>query len=66
MSTYSIAQSTTSFSSISEINVMATLQVWMNRHAQRKQLAQLNDTQLADIGLTRQEALVEAKTPFWK
>lgn len=45
---------------------MATLQVWMNRHAQRKQLAQLNDAQLADIGLTRQEALIEAKTPFWK
>ena len=32
---------------------------------QRRQLAELSDQQLADVGLTRDEALAEAGRPFW-
>ena len=33
--------------------------------AQRRQLAQLDDALLADIGLTREQALREARRPLW-
>ncbi len=45
---------------------MATIQTWMDRRAQRQALAQLDQHQLNDLGITRQEALTEAKLPFWK
>ncbi len=32
---------------------------------QRRVLARLDDVALADIGLTRKEALAEARRPFW-
>ncbi len=32
---------------------------------QRRQLATLSDNQLADIGITREQALIEAARPFW-
>lgn len=32
---------------------------------QRHQLATLSDNQLADIGITREQALIEAARPFW-
>lgn len=32
---------------------------------QRNKLAQLDDTRLADIGITRAEAKAEASRPFW-
>ncbi len=32
---------------------------------QRRQLARLDDRALADIGLTREEALREARRPLW-
>lgn len=32
---------------------------------QRRQLARLDDATLTDIGLTRQQALEEARRPFW-
>lgn len=34
-------------------------------YRQRRQLAQLNDEALLDLGLTRQEALAEANRPLW-
>ncbi len=46
-------------------NAFAILQLWMDRYTQRKQLLQLSDTQLNDIGLTREEVKIEAKRPFW-
>lgn len=36
------------------------------RVAGRKVLLSLNDKQLSDIGLTRMQAIEEAKKPFWK
>ena len=32
---------------------------------QRRQLAKLSDHYLADIGITREEAQIEAARPFW-
>ena len=36
------------------------------RWQQRQYLLQLDDRLLADIGLSRREALKEARKPFWK
>ncbi len=40
-------------------------QLWL-RLSTRRALLRLNDEQLKDIGLTRQQALDEALRPFWK
>jgi uncharacterized protein YjiS (DUF1127 family) len=51
------------------IGWLHNLQVWMRRSGQRKalrELADLNDYLLKDIGLSRNEALQEAATPFWR
>lgn len=34
-------------------------------YQQRQKLAKLDDEQLADIGLTRAEAVAEARRPLW-
>jgi len=66
MTILSISQHASVPVSLTEINVMATLQLWMDRHKQRKQLAGLEDYQLDDIGLTRAAMLTEVNRPFWK
>jgi len=42
---------------------------WVERafavHRQRRRLMRLNDRQLQDIGIARQEAKYEASRPFW-
>ena len=46
-----------------------TLQFWIGRSRQRKQLgelADLNDHLLRDIGVSQEEALREAAKPFWR
>ena len=46
-----------------------TLQIWLDRSAQRRalrELAECNAHLLADIGLSRDEALREAAKPFWR
>lgn len=37
-----------------------------SRRCQRQALSQLDDDQLADIGLSRQQAEREARKPFWQ
>lgn len=39
---------------------------WLDRYAQRRQLARLDPRMLKDIGVSRTEALREARKPFWK
>lgn len=39
---------------------------WIDRGRQRRLLAELDDRMLADIGITREEALREAYRPFWR
>ena len=45
-----------------------TIQLWTARRTQRAALGELLDTEhlLADIGLTREQALREAAKPFWR
>jgi|GEM_PF-1924388 len=45
--------------------VLAVLSEWRRRHRTRKQLSQMNDYQLRDIGVSRDEASREANLPFW-
>lgn len=40
--------------------------LYAQRSQTRKQLAKLSSAQLEDIGLSKAQALAEAKKPFWK
>jgi uncharacterized protein YjiS (DUF1127 family) len=42
------------------------LRIWHQRYRTRKQLAQLNTVALKDIGVSRSEAIKEAKKWFWQ
>jgi uncharacterized protein YjiS (DUF1127 family) len=43
------------------------LAIWCNeRRRQRKALLQLDDRMLADIGISKAQAVEEAEKPFWK
>ena len=42
------------------------VKVWFQRARQRRQLAQLTDRELRDIGVTRVEAQAEAAKAFWQ
>ncbi|WP_319826104.1 DUF1127 domain-containing protein [Thalassovita sp.] len=46
-------------------SVFALLAAAIGLRRQRARLAQLDDAALADIGLTRAEALREARRPLW-
>jgi uncharacterized protein YjiS (DUF1127 family) len=39
--------------------------VWLRRHRTRRVLAALNDYELRDIGLSRDDARRETGRPFW-
>ena len=57
------------FSSISAGGWLRTLEVWIDRSHQRRQLgelAELNNYLLKDIGVSREEAIREAEKPFWQ
>jgi uncharacterized protein YjiS (DUF1127 family) len=40
--------------------------IWLERARQRRQLAELSDQMLRDIGLTRADAWAESDKPFWR
>jgi uncharacterized protein YjiS (DUF1127 family) len=42
------------------------LLTWQHRDAERATLAAMNERELRDIGLARNEVLVEADRPFWR
>ena len=44
---------------------IARVRRWRQLSSQRRELAQLSDTMLKDIGLSRVDALREAERPFW-
>jgi uncharacterized protein YjiS (DUF1127 family) len=39
---------------------------WIHRMESRRELAELSDRELRDIGITRVDALGEAEKPFWR
>ena len=45
---------------------LSLLLLWMNRSGQRQDLAELEDHQLRDIGLTRDDIRRECSKPFWR
>ncbi len=47
-------------------NWVGVLKAWHDRYTQRRELLQLDDRLLDDIGLTRADAEAEAGKPFWK
>ena len=42
------------------------LEIWQERVANRRHLAELDDRLLRDIGLSRYDAMREAAKPFWR
>ena len=40
--------------------------IWLNRHQGRRDLSELDDRLLADVGISREDALREAGKPFWR
>jgi len=45
--------------------LFAPLRSWLRRARQRRELAELNDTQLNDVGLSRHIVKREVEKPFW-
>lgn len=45
---------------------MDTLQLWTDKHHQRKKLAQLDLNELQDMGIDPADAYQEINKPFWK
>ena len=43
-----------------------TVALWRERAKQRKALLELDGRLLLDIGVTRTQAIAEARKPFWK
>jgi uncharacterized protein YjiS (DUF1127 family) len=46
--------------------ISATVSTWIHRSTERQQLASMNEYLLADIGLTRFDAQIEADKYFWQ
>lgn len=44
----------------------AMVALWVARHQGRRELANLDSHQLADIGLTKDQAMAEAYKAFWQ
>jgi uncharacterized protein YjiS (DUF1127 family) len=45
---------------------LARLDEWQQRSAGRRELLNLTERDLRDIGITRNDAQVEANKPFWE
>ena len=43
-----------------------TFHVWRQRQIDRRQLAQLSDRNLHDVGLSWSDIALEAEKPFWR
>lgn len=46
--------------------LVETLHVWRERQVQRRQLAQLTERELHDVGLSWSDIAYEAEKPFWR
>ncbi len=47
-------------------HIADTLRTWRVRDRQRRELRELDDATLRDIGLTREQANFAADKPFWR
>lgn len=48
------------------VKLNSIMNVWIKRQQQRKQLAQLEQHLLKDVGLTDEQVQREVSKPFWK
>jgi len=46
--------------------VRSLIEIWMERSCQRRELGLLSIDQLDDIGISKEDAMNEAKKPFWE
>lgn len=46
--------------------ISETLHVWHERQHQRRQLAELTERELHDVGLSWSDVVFEAEKPFWR
>jgi uncharacterized protein YjiS (DUF1127 family) len=46
--------------------ISETVHVWRQRQIDRRQLAQLSDRDLHDVGLSWSDVALEAEKPFWR
>lgn len=46
--------------------LLQLLQRWQRNYRTRQQLAQLDDRQLADVGISHSERAAELDKPFWR
>ncbi len=46
--------------------LLRLLQRWQRNYRTRQQLAQLDDRQLADVGISHSERAAELDKPFWR
>jgi uncharacterized protein YjiS (DUF1127 family) len=47
-------------------SLAGTIVIWLNRRQGRRDLSELDDRLLADVGISREDALWEARKPFWR
>ena len=48
------------------LRVTLAVELWIERHRQRRALRELTDHMLKDIGIGRGEAEREGRKPFWR
>ena len=46
--------------------ISETLHVWRQRQVDRRQLAEMTDRDLHDVGLSWSDIVFEAEKPFWR
>ncbi len=54
------------FGTLSLRHIPELIRLWQKRTRTRRQLAALNDRQLADIGISHSERQDELSKPFWR
>jgi len=51
---------------ISTVKIKKTIRIFYLRFRQRRQLLEMSEHALKDIGVTRSEVIEEASKPFWE
>jgi uncharacterized protein YjiS (DUF1127 family) len=47
-------------------SLASMIAIWLNRQQGRRDLSELDDRLLADVGISQEDALWEARKPFWR
>lgn len=48
------------------LRALTTVGIWMDRSKRRRQLAQMSERQIKDLGATRSDAVIEMNKRFWE